>query len=55
MKHKWDKSKTPVCDYCGIAKDDTDALEPCEPEDLSIWCAPGQSVSDMLARAAERD
>jgi hypothetical protein len=26
-----------------------------EKEDLSAWCAPGQSVAEMLARAAERD
>ena len=25
------------------------------PEDLSMWCAPGQSVSEMLSRAAEKD
>ena len=26
-----------------------------EREDMSAWCAPGQSVPEMLQRAAERD
>jgi hypothetical protein len=25
------------------------------PEDLSMWCAPGQSVQEMLRLAAEKD
>ena len=26
-----------------------------EREDMQAWCVPGQSVREMLARAAERD
>lgn len=31
------------------------ALAALQPEDLSMWCAPGQSVSDMLRAAADKD
>lgn len=53
--HKWD-SATRICKRCGCMQDDeTEAREPCEPEDLSAWCAPGQSAAEMLRLAAERD
>ena len=40
-------------EYCAELADA--ALAALEPEDLSMWCAPGQSVSDMLQAAAEKD
>jgi len=32
-----------------------DLIEDYWPEDLSMWCAPGQSVSEMLSEAAAKD
>lgn len=52
--HKW-TSASGYCAMCGCRQDDLDAIGPCEPEDLSAWCAPGQSVGEMLERASERD
>ena len=54
-----------VCTECWegreshVFPDDPELTEACEeccgPEDLSMWCGPGESVEDMLHRAAERD
>lgn len=52
--HKW-TAESGYCAKCGCRQDELDAIGPCKPEDLSAWCGPGQSVSEMLARAAERD
>ena len=53
--HKWEDENGYRCSRCGMTQDAPDAISPCEPEDLSMWCAPGQSVKDMLMIASERD
>jgi hypothetical protein len=54
-QHNWSITGR-ICMRCGCLQDDTtEAREPCEPEDLSAWCAPGQSVTEMLRLAAEKD
>jgi hypothetical protein len=42
------------CINCGIIEEYADG-EPCEEEDLSIWCAPNQTPLDAIRQAAERD
>jgi hypothetical protein len=42
------------CKHCGIIEKYADD-EPCEPEDLTMWCAPGQTPLDAIQQAAERD
>jgi hypothetical protein len=53
-QHKLSDDKS-HCVQCGLHDDDEEFSEPCEPEDLSMWCAPGQSVMEMLEQAADRD
>ena len=52
-EHKLDEEKT-SCIKCGLVAFLFEE-EPCEPEDLSMWCGPGQSVSSMLKNAADKD
>lgn len=54
-EHKWDSAAdNESCTLCGIIKEYADD-EPCEDEDLSMWCNPGESVSEMLHRQAAKD
>jgi len=52
-QHIWDAEKYACIECGGIFEYEKN--EPCEEEDLSMWCAPGQSVSEMLAQRAEKD
>lgn len=51
--HKWD-SENYSCIECG-GLFEFEANEPCEEEDLSMWCTPGQSVSEMLELQSAKD
>jgi hypothetical protein len=42
------------CINCCIMEEYADG-EPCEEEDLSIWCAPNQKPLDAIRQAADRD
>ena len=54
MKHVLSDDQS-HCLVCGLGRNDTEWPEPCEEEDLSMWCAPGESVQEMLRRASEKD
>ena len=54
-QHKWSvEDGEEACTYCGGLRE-YEEDEPCEEEDLSMWCAPGESVSEMLHRQASKD
>lgn len=54
-EHKWDNAPVDEsCELCGVIKAYA-YDEPCEDEDLTMWCNPGESVSEMLARQSEKD
>jgi predicted nucleic-acid-binding Zn-ribbon protein len=54
MKTKTHKFEDRSCKHCGIMEEYAED-EPCEKEDLSMWCAPGQSVQEMLKIQAEKN
>ena len=46
--------KNGKCLNCGIIEKYADG-EPCEEEDLSMWCSPSQTPIKAIRQAAERD
>ena len=54
-QHEWNyELGNESCTQCGIIKAYADG-EPCEEEDLTMWCNPGELVLEMLDRQAEKD
>jgi len=54
MKTDAHKFKNGLCTHCGIMEEYVEN-EPCEKENLSMWCSPNQTPLDAIQQAVERD
>jgi len=54
MKTDKHKFKDGECLNCGIIEEYAEG-EPCEEENLSMWCAPNQTSMEAIRQAAKRD
>jgi len=54
MKTDTHKFKEGSCKHCGIMEEYLEN-EPCEKENLSMWCPPNQTPLEAIRQATERD